>query len=290
MKKLILFVAISLCMGSLAFAQGSPDLGVPDTLIIDSLQVANGTAQVNVQVYFTSDDSVGEYNVPIGWFPRESNVHATLHDQYYYPLVNHWQLAFDTLVLDQGYMRHFGIYDLGEDTLQFPVPIPVVANNQRVHVWTMHLVIPDGLINTWVRLDTLHDVLNGSLYFGSVDGLRGWVPKVKSGGVMIGTVGINDPVNAIPTSFALNQNYPNPFNPQTNIDFSLPKDQNVTLSVYNVLGQNVRTLINGNMQAGIHTVRWDGRNDQGVDVPSGIYFYKMYTPEFTQTNKMLMLR
>ena len=103
-------------------------------------------------------------------------------------------------------------------------------------------------------------------------------------------VGVDDPIVEIPTEFALDQNYPNPFNPETKMSFDLPKAQNVSLEVYNLLGQHVKTLANGMYDAGSHTVSWNGTNKSDEDVPSGIYFYSLRTEEFSKTNKMMLIR
>jgi hypothetical protein len=94
----------------------------------------------------------------------------------------------------------------------------------------------------------------------------------------------------IPTAFALYANYPNPFNPTTNISFALPVDSKVSLKLYNVAGQLVRTLVNETMPAGTHTVTWDGNNSNGEKVASGIYFYKLNAGDFSKTMKMVMTK
>jgi len=94
----------------------------------------------------------------------------------------------------------------------------------------------------------------------------------------------------IPTAFALYANYPNPFNPTTNISFALPIDSKVSLKLYNVAGQLVRTLVNETMPAGNHTVTWDGSNSNGEKVASGIYFYKLNAGDFSKTMKMVMTK
>jgi hypothetical protein len=104
------------------------------------------------------------------------------------------------------------------------------------------------------------------------------------------TVALSGLGNALPTSFALAQNYPNPFNPSTEIAFSLPVASQVELAVYNVLGQKVNTLVDGDMPAGDHTVTWDGRNSDGSSVSSGVYFYRIQTNNFVDTKKMMMLK
>ncbi|MCJ7457935.1 MAG: T9SS type A sorting domain-containing protein, partial [candidate division Zixibacteria bacterium] len=95
---------------------------------------------------------------------------------------------------------------------------------------------------------------------------------------------------AIPTAYALNANYPNPFNPTTNISFALPIDSKVSLKIYNIAGQLVRTLVNETMVAGTHTVTWDGINSNGEKVASGIYFYKLNAGDYSKTMKMVMTK
>jgi hypothetical protein len=99
-----------------------------------------------------------------------------------------------------------------------------------------------------------------------------------------------DNENAIPSTYSLYQNYPNPFNPSTTIAFDLPEDSWVRLSLYNVLGQRVRTVANSQYSAGSHQVIWDGRNESGGEVSSGVYFYLLETNSFRDAKKMLMIR
>lgn len=94
----------------------------------------------------------------------------------------------------------------------------------------------------------------------------------------------------LPAVFALEQNYPNPFNPSTNISFSLPDAAEVTLEIYNVLGQKIVTLVNANYEAGEHIVEWDGRNAAGSAVSSGIYFYRLTAGTAVTSKKMMLLK
>ncbi|MGB2768211.1 MAG: T9SS type A sorting domain-containing protein [Candidatus Zixiibacteriota bacterium] len=93
-----------------------------------------------------------------------------------------------------------------------------------------------------------------------------------------------------PRSFSLKQNYPNPFNPETIIEYNLPEGCQVEIVVYNILGQKVRTLLEEYQKAGRHRVLWDGKDEKGRDVSSGIYLYRIKTSEFAQTKKMVLLR
>ena len=90
--------------------------------------------------------------------------------------------------------------------------------------------------------------------------------------------------------FSLANNYPNPFNPSTTINFVVPKSANVTLFVYNTLGQKVNTLVNENMPQGQHSVVWNGRNDAGQILPTGLYFYTLKSENISLTKKMLLVK
>ena len=96
--------------------------------------------------------------------------------------------------------------------------------------------------------------------------------------------------NPVPETFKLTQNYPNPFNPLTTIEYDIPRRSRVTLSVYNVLGQRVRTLVDEEQAAGPHTVVWDGTTDVGQKVASGIYLYHLQTGDRVSTRKMMLLK
>jgi len=102
----------------------------------------------------------------------------------------------------------------------------------------------------------------------------------------------DDPVagGTIPEAYALRQNYPNPFNPSTTIIYELPTAGMITLEVYNILGQLVRTLVNEVQTAGTWKVVWNGMDEAGDLVPSGIYFYRLSTPDVSITQKMMLLK
>ncbi|MFQ6115783.1 MAG: right-handed parallel beta-helix repeat-containing protein, partial [bacterium] len=101
--------------------------------------------------------------------------------------------------------------------------------------------------------------------------------------------GVKDHDN-MPRTYRLSQNYPNPFNPETHIEYDLPKKSEVKLTVYNMLGQKIVTLVNKEQGAGSYSVVWHGKNDNGVMVSSGIYFYRIEAGDFIRTKKMLLLK
>jgi hypothetical protein len=93
-----------------------------------------------------------------------------------------------------------------------------------------------------------------------------------------------------PTVFALRQNYPNPFNPTTVIQYALPKSSFVKIEVYNILGQKVRTLMEEEQEPGYKMVDWDGKDDSGAEVSSGVYFYRIEAGSFVECKKMTLLK
>jgi len=101
---------------------------------------------------------------------------------------------------------------------------------------------------------------------------------------------ISEPTATIPDRFELKDNYPNPFNATTEIKFALPQESYVKLAVYNIMGQKVKTLFDGRKTAGVHKVVWDGRNDSGEIVASGVYFYTIRAGTYIETKKMTLLK
>jgi hypothetical protein len=96
--------------------------------------------------------------------------------------------------------------------------------------------------------------------------------------------------SAIPQKFYLSQNYPNPFNPETEISYALPRDCYVKLAIYNIAGQKVNTLVDERQSAGYKTIYWNGKDDKGKIVGSGIYFYKLEAGNFTESRKMVLIK
>jgi flagellar hook assembly protein FlgD len=94
----------------------------------------------------------------------------------------------------------------------------------------------------------------------------------------------------LPVKFVLNDNYPNPFNPQTNISFTVPSSGNINLTVYNITGQRVATLVDGYQHSGEHNVQWNGLDQNGNQVSSGIYFYSLKTDASSMTKSMVLLK
>jgi hypothetical protein len=186
----------------------------------------------------------------------------------------------------------------------FGVPqTPVVVSHNITYIIDGYgpMKLPDGKTYDALRIRKQDRRSNGtiaaylwlskngvSVQVGTVDTL-----STLSGTIAVNTVQWNGPVtavavaasNAIPVQYALEQNYPNPFNPSTTITYALPDRSQTTLLVYNTLGQMVRELVNGEIEAGYHEVQF---NASGL--ASGVYLYRMQARDFIQTRTLLLLR
>jgi hypothetical protein len=141
---------------------------------------------------------------------------------------------------------------------------------------------------TYTESITINRAMTLTAPVGTVTIGPGASPKVAEGS---GQHGENNLANkSTATEYSLSQNYPNPFNPETTIEYTLPKHALVKLKVYDMLGQEVRTLVNEFQQAGVKSIAWDGKNEQGQPVPSGVYIYRIAAGEFTQSAKLAIVK
>jgi hypothetical protein len=118
-----------------------------------------------------------------------------------------------------------------------------------------------------------------------------WGTDMTTRGEISVVTGVSsEKLNLVGNEFELHNNYPNPFNPSTNINFVVPKLSKVTLNVYNTLGQKVKTLIDSKSLTGRQTAVWNGKNDFGNSVPSGVYYYRLETESSSLTKSMVLLK
>ena len=96
--------------------------------------------------------------------------------------------------------------------------------------------------------------------------------------------------STLPENYVLEQNYPNPFNPSTTVKYSVPTRSQVTIEIFNVLGQRIKTLVDKTQSAGEYEVDWDGTNDYGSLQATGVYFYRLRAGEVAKSKKMLLLK
>jgi hypothetical protein len=153
------------------------------------------------------------------------------------------------------------------------------GNFKTVHLpWMVSWLVDSSFVDgdtTFVVNDDASTLVGNVLsFFGTEKGESNKVSKL----------------DAVPRDFSLEQNYPNPFNPQTSINFTLPADMNVEIDIFNVVGQKIKTLVNSKVSTGSHVAIWDGRNDFGAKVSTGVYFYKLSAGDFTKTMKMIMVK
>ena len=101
---------------------------------------------------------------------------------------------------------------------------------------------------------------------------------------------VDDNRPGMPDAFRLHPNYPNPFNPTTTISYDLPENTRVVLRIYDTRGQEVRSLVDEFQESGYRNVRWDGKDDRGICVSSGLYMYKISAGDFTSSRKCLLMK
>ncbi|MCA9732952.1 T9SS type A sorting domain-containing protein, partial [candidate division KSB1 bacterium] len=189
-------------------------------------------------------------------------------------------LDHETFVLSEN------IDENDEPVLNFSPQLTLAAPCQlTLHIDTnqfpdMHVAIYQKNGETWERRETTVDVEN-QIAHTEIEMLGSFKLQSESATNVSGNV---------PTSFLLEQNYPNPFNPKTRINYTIAKATSVEISVYNALGQKVNTLFAGKQEAGNYSVMWDGTNSALQVMPSGLYFYKLSSPEMTLVRKMVLLR
>ncbi|CUV10433.1 Cellulase [hydrothermal vent metagenome] len=142
--------------------------------------------------------------------------------------------------------------------------------------------------------DSDHDFdgTNGRLVFqvGNNCIPRNQYVAVQSNWVNTGTVGVNSDESLIPKEFALYDNFPNPFNPTTQIAVDLPEAATTEITVWNIMGQRVATLYKGDLNAGHHTLNFDGRDSNGKQLTSGMYLYRVAAGKYNATKKMTLMK
>jgi hypothetical protein len=127
----------------------------------------------------------------------------------------------------------------------------------------------------------------------NIDSIKVMVSKANNIVSLVGSRQM-DIRNLIPRDWVLYQNYPNPFNPSTTIEFDVPEVANkiprVAVQIFNILGQKVTTIERGIHDAGRYSIRWDGKNENGAQVATGVYFYRLLAGDYTSTKKMIMMK
>ncbi len=246
-------------------------------------------------VYYDHDNDTLEY------FENKIIKDTLVNNLQFFKMLKHYYLYYYRTD-NEGVLRVLDTYDCDSDGItdeeflgdSLDVPYQTMYHSyfDIVHIVrdTMWYVIDNDTLFTRMVF-----TIGGELFYTDRIGLTMIWPEQNEpiyltgaiiNGVTHGTlVGIEDEPNGIkPAKFELEQNYPNPFNPTTNINFTLPKDSNVRLSVYNLLGQKVAALMDKPLTAGQYHVTFNGS-----DLPSGVYFYRLQAGKYSQTRKMLLM-
>jgi hypothetical protein len=179
--------------------------------------------------------------------------------------------------------------------LSWALPAPSVNNTTYELMVANNPNFTDAqTISSSKQFVQLSSLASGSSYFWKVrskDGSGNTSNFSSTGQFTVGKVTAVDKTKlALPTSYSVSQNYPNPFNPTTNIEYALPKSSVVSIKVYNMLGQEVKTLISQQQAPGYYNVQWNGDNNFGQHVSSGIYIYRVTAGQYVKTMKMVMLK
>jgi hypothetical protein len=256
------------------------DPGERDSLIIETVYAELGDTAVDVRIFVTCDDSVGYYNMPLSWNQLGDSSMAIYPSDvsYFYPITG-WDHVWDSVLFAEQFIRMVGITNGGE-----PDP-PLITDNNRLNCWILHFAVDSVTYPHIVLIDSTFDLMNGSLLFGLFGGVQSLVPVFTPGAIFYGITSDTESDGILPEDYYLLQNYPNPFNASATIEFTLPEESEIEISVYNILGQKVAVLFEGVKPPGQHTATW-----QAGDAPSGVYFARLEGAGKSRAVKMLLLR
>ncbi|MEZ5359564.1 MAG: FlgD immunoglobulin-like domain containing protein [Candidatus Zixiibacteriota bacterium] len=267
-KLLVTFILIMFLIPAMALAKA-------DRISAAKMMPADEANTVIVPIHVENTQELAALDIPLEWSDG-----ATLESVTFTDRVNHMQF------------KHAAI-----DNENNRVIIGMVS---MVETEGPDLTVGDGVVaELKFRLDSgideinikdfTTDMPNHSLtyYYNDYSGGQPQVKEIKPqlDFALSGIAGSN-----LPTAYAVSQNYPNPFNPETTILYALPEAGDVTVAVYNVVGQKVRTLVDEHQEAGEHHVVWDGKDAHGSQVASGVYFYRTQLNDFSETRKMVLLK
>ena len=272
-----LWLGLLICLFSFGMAWAD-DPGQQDSVIIQHTDAPLGADTIYVWIFTLTDDSVVVYNIPLRFTSSGSGI--TYAGVTYYPPLTQWQDCFDSFCVGLNFLRFIGWHDIGGPG----EPPPLMTNYNRHHTFNLKFAVADNAEPQVVHIDTTWDPNNGSLFFGLRGGVVELTPAFVGGDIYYGPLAADDELN-LPSEFSLAQNYPNPFNSSTTINFALPRDSEVQIEIYNILGEKEITLLSGQLSAGYHSVIWEAN-----DMPSGIYFYRINTGDFSQAKKMTLVK
>jgi len=200
-------------------------------------------------------------------------------------LVGYWN--FDSGISDQSNFQHPTV-SIGEANIVSSTA-PVEGSNFLSVSPVFGTISPGNNQNIFLAVNNMNDLglHYGSIFVSSNDPDENMVEIPVT--VVVEPLGIGDN-NLLPTEFALHQNYPNPFNPKTSVRYDLPDNAHVNIIIYDMLGRQVKELVNDHQDAGFKSIIWNATNDFGKPAAAGVYLYKIQAGDFIQTKKMVLLK
>lgn len=265
-----------------AYGECGEDPGVRDTVRIGNaiIPVVTPGQLISIPVYIYSDEDLAAMTLGFQW--------SSPHIRYASVLLSQelQDLGFTTLLHRPDTTQQI----IGVGVIHFEAGVIPASNEARL-MFTVRFMTKTGAVPTEITID--------STFFGAV----GPFELAKAGGIgelcpefsHMAAVDIRLPVQefdgpVLPETYSISQNNPNPFNPTTSIDFALPTAAKTKIEVFNILGQKVKTLVDEYLTAGNKRVEWDGTDENGSTVASGIYLYRMTANDYTETKKMMLMK
>ncbi len=283
MRKLVM---VTCAVAALGLSVAAQDLNIADSAILEvtEIQVDQTTMNYVAELYMWSDDAtinVVGVGITFDEVPNlvyDSAVVSQTADDEFTQVIP----FFGNQITQSNDSNYFQFVALAFGD-------PNLPTNQRFLMATYYFTLSGGDAEpASFTLDTLTKQGTSGAEYVDVGG-NSWIPQVNLPITVANPTDV--PIDGtLPESFYLSQNYPNPFNPTTTIEFGLESTQNVKLTVYNVLGQAVRTLVNERRSAGNYSVEWLGDTDAGARASTGVYFYRLEAGDFIQTKKMMLVK
>lgn len=261
------------------------DPGVKDTLRIGNavIPVVTPGQLISIPLYIFADENLSAFTCGLKWTGDNIRYASVALDQ---ELLD---LEFIANVSRKDTLTHIiglGITNLGGGSIP--------ASNTARLIMTVRFMTKNGATADQITLDSTFFPPAGPVILSPFSGGTGdgicpeYVHAANNVDIRLPVQEFDGPI--LPETYAMSQNTPNPFNPSTSIDFALPTAAKTKIEVFNILGQKVKTLVDEYLTAGNKRVEWDGTDDRGSAVASGIYLYKMTANDFTQTKKMMLMK
>ena len=270
-----------------ALAPGSrPDPGEKDAVTLVRIDDQGSPSKVVVAVNVQNDEPITALDIPLKYGSPDDGVILDKVDFAKAERISHFQFKFSK-INDKAKTVLIGLVSsaqtLEEDMQPGSGPVAYLhftVTDDRLAELTLDVDNSKAPSHT---LTLIQNKVVGENARDVIDFKPGFTPTPIPLGKPAGGV-------ALPKEYSLRGNYPNPFNARTVISFALPKDSRVSLDIYNILGQKVKTLVNGMMPAGYHNLEWDGTDHNGLGVSSGVYLYKLKADDFSRVNRMTFLK